>query len=601
MDQISLTCLIPKYCTLPRLTLRPAYADKMATPLTWADEQQAAQDHRDNVQQFLRTNYVGAERARQASLNEFRNWTMDEVTALFHDYPPLPDRRLYPMGPDFRYPPPRNKRYTELAAKVALMGFANTLAVATSPLTLPFMTKGQRKEAVTGLKDMNKQVICSSFFVSAPLDLMEQAGLQNQALCVNKWGQFRILASSYAAISHVWAETMGLQFNDEKIEQDERGLLMSHFNKIMDKALQCGYEWIWLDLLAIPKKSSTASSDQRMTQVKTTVINSLHAVYRNASAVVVLDSFTLNLPSADPLRAAAALVCGLWLTRVWTYQEAKLAQKALIVTATHVVSLTDIISILWTQSQTNPSKWNELYKTFARLQPVHSVGINLADIALSSTNRRTENQVDYARGYYALLGLQWQKGWTYEDGILHIYRSRPHEVAMLVSMHSPRGLPQPLSWAPRFLAQEQGASQAPYAYNFNGTGLAGPWYTALVRGLVRTAAYGKPNMDAKEDNKLAFQLRVEDAAGALQTAVVVTWDLDWTPRLREWVGLIDTGSARLICPSPMASYQSGHFPSVLLAIQRPSMPGYEAVGHVSESAILVNGNVTAPRLQWLLT
>jgi hypothetical protein len=54
----------------------------------------------------------------------------------------------------------------------------------------------------------------------------------------------------------VWGETIGLQFNDEKIEQDERGLLMSHFNKIMNKALQCGSEWIWFDLLAIPKKSS---------------------------------------------------------------------------------------------------------------------------------------------------------------------------------------------------------------------------------------------------------------------------------------------------------------------------------------------------------
>jgi hypothetical protein len=162
----------------------------------------------------------------------------------------------YPLGPESRYPPPGNQRFYELAGKVAILGVANTMALATSPLTMPRLSKPKRKEAISELIDMNKQMVSSSLFVSAPLHLMEEAGRRNQALCVNKWGQFRILGSSYAAISHVWGETIGLQFNDEKIEQDERGLLMSHFNKIMNKALQCGSEWIWFDLLAIPKKSS---------------------------------------------------------------------------------------------------------------------------------------------------------------------------------------------------------------------------------------------------------------------------------------------------------------------------------------------------------
>lgn len=570
-------------------------------PLDWTDKQQVVLADRKKIRKLIYTNYSGRERALQASLNEFRNWTPDEVAALFHDYPPLPDRRLYPLGPDYRYPPPGNRRYVELAGKVALMGVANTLALVTSPLTMPRMTKAKRKEAISGLVDVNKQMFSSSLFVSTTLDLMEEAGQRKQALCVNKWGQFRILGSSYAAISHVWAETMGLQFNDEKIEQDERGLLMSHFNKIMNKALQCGYEWIWLDLLAIPKKTDPGSTDFRLSQVKNIVINSLESVYRNADAVIVLDSFALNLPSADPLRVAPALVCGMWLTRIWTYQEAKLAKKALIVTATSVVSLADIISALRQQAQVDPAKWGQLRKTFERLQPVHDIGINLADIALSSTNRNTENDVDYARGFYALLGLQWQKDWKYEDGIQHIYRSRPQEVAMLASMHSIRGLSQPFSWAPRYLAQQKGQSQAPFYYNFNGFGLVGSWYTAVVREQVHTALYGAADSEAEEDHKLALQIRVDDISGTSVLATIVTWAVKWTPELVAWVELIPTGTARIICPGSMTSYEVESFPSVLLARQTPHGSPAQASGDVFASAVLVGGKIEAPQVQWLLT
>ncbi|EDU42063.1 HET domain containing protein [Pyrenophora tritici-repentis] len=570
-------------------------------PLTWTDDQQAVFARRKKIRELICTNYSGPQRALQASLNEFRNWTPDEVAALFHDYPPLPDRRLYPLGPEARYPPPGNKRYVELAGKVALMGIANTLALVTSPLTMPRMTKAKRKEAISGILEVNKEVISSSLFVSTTLDLMEEAGRRRQALCVNKWGQFRILSSSYAAISHVWAETMGLQFNDEKVQQDERGLLMSHFNQIMSKALQCGYEWIWLDLLAIPKKTNPGSSDFRLSQVKNIVINSLDSVYRNADAAIVLDSFALNLPSADPLRVAPALVCGLWLTRIWTYQEAKLAKKALIVTATSVVSLDNIRSALQAQAQVDRARWDSLCKTFERLQPVYESGINLADIALSSTNRNTENDIDYARGFYALLGLQWHKDWNYEDGIRHMYHSRPQEVAMLASMHNLRGLAQPFSWAPRYLARQQGQSQDAFFYKFNGTGLVGPWYTAMVRERVHTGFYGAAEAEAEEDHKLALQLRIDTMSGASVLATLVTWDVKWTPELVTWVELIPTGTARIICSHTMASYEGESFRSVLLARQKPQDSPAQAFGDVFASAILVGGYIEAPQVQWLLT
>ncbi|UPX14120.1 uncharacterized protein EKO05_0004611 [Ascochyta rabiei] len=497
------------------------------------------------------------------------------------------------MGPEARYPPTGGKRWMGAAGAVALLGVVDVLAVATSPIIL-LRSSQQRKEAFSAVVDANKLIVSSQLFVSASLELMEKAGKCNQALCVNKWGQFKILGSGYAAVSHVWAETMGFEFHNEKLEQDGRGILMNHFNKIMGKALQCGYEWIWFDLLAIPKRSTHGTNDARFTQTKTLIINSLHSIYRNAAAVIILDSFALHLPSGDPLKIAPLLVCGMWLTRVWTYQEVKLAQKALVVTATHVVNLQDILDVVAVQEHLNPQRWSELHKTIARLRPIKDQGIYLADIALSCTNRNTENEIDYARGFFALLGLQWQAGWTYEDGIQHIYKSRPQEAAMLASMHNPRGLPKPFSWAPKYLAHQQGKIHAAHELACAGNGVTGSWYTTTVLKLVHVASYGQAAAESSDD-KMAFQLLVDGGSGAPVIVTVVTFGSEWTQALKCWADVIPGGRTRLLCPTNFDGQFP--FPVVLLSVQITNT----AVAEVTDSAILVNGTVAAPQVQWLLT
>ena len=69
---------------------------------------------------------------------------------------------------------------------------------------------------------------------------MQKTAAPGQALCVNRWGMFQMMSSGYAAISHVWAETMRLEYNDEKIEQDERGFNMHHFIRIADVTRKTG-------------------------------------------------------------------------------------------------------------------------------------------------------------------------------------------------------------------------------------------------------------------------------------------------------------------------------------------------------------------------
>ncbi|OJD40038.1 monocarboxylate transporter [Diplodia corticola] len=638
----------------------------------FTDEQWASEHQRAAIRQILRANWVGPERAQQASLNEFRHWTPAQVSALFAapHFPPLAERKLYPLGPESRYPPHGARRWGELAASMAAVGVADVALAATRHLyrALPAKYQSQWDAAIEesgipgggsmreqmdhagrAMRRIRGEVVGSATFVAAPLELIELAADQRRALCVNRAGEFRVLEGGYAAVSHVWGETMGLEYHDEKIEQDERGMLRRHFDKLMEAALRCGYDWIWLDLLAIPKKSSSSSPSSapgssttttdggHRTGLKTRIINTLDAIYRNAAAVLVLDALPLSYTGADPSTVAALLVCGTWLTRVWTYQEAKLARLALVATATSPVSLPSILSALSALASSQPSqpsphqnRYTELHKTFSRLQSVYTptsgphhrprpLGINLADIALSCTNRRTSNSKDYARAFFALLALRWDPAWrSLDDGIAHVYERRPREAAMLAAMHGPRGMRAPWSWAPRGWAGLQGVVLGAEGFvvggggdGDGGAGLRGWW------GEVEVVAFGRwrrwcARAEGDGDGsgeKVAMALRVRDAAGREVDVHVVLGGEERSPAERRWADVhVPAGRAVMLAAGEMKVSPDCVFPTVLLAVRDAGGAGLGTddqlrVGHVECSAVLVDAGGTgldAALGQWLL-
>ncbi|KAF9632063.1 hypothetical protein BFW01_g2925 [Lasiodiplodia theobromae] len=616
----------------------------------FTNEQWASQQQRSAIRQVLKTNRVDSSRSMQASLNEFRHWTPSEVSALFasDDYPALKDRKLCPLGPEMRYPPPGARRWGELAAKMAVVGVADAALFATSRLYSALPAKYQNQwtetikesgyqgsaqdqfdEAGRAMRQLRGEMVATSTFVSAPLRLVEQAADSRQALCVNRKGEFRVMSEGYAAISHVWGETMGLEHGGEKIKQDGRGMLRRHFDRLMEPALRCGYEWLWLDLLAIPKRSTVSPNAPAghddggyLTRLKTRVINTLDAVYRNAAAVIVLDSFPLLYRGADPAQAAALLVCGPWLTRVWTYQEIKLARRALLATSSSPQGFIDFATIRAHLSQLaahDPRHWEQLHKTFWRLQSVHAItdgrttelGINLADIALSCTNRTTNNEKDYARGFFALLRLQWDPDWSsYDDGIRHVYERRPREAAVVAAMHGPRGLASPWSWAPRFLVGLQGRVNLPDEFfcDAAGGGLRGWWHEVPVTRFGRWRAWCVPG---EEQQQVAMLIGVRDAAGCEREVHVLLADAE-RARVRDvegWVELIATGRAVMLAASEMAVSPDCVFPTVLLALRDDSGGGKARdvdelkAGHVVFSGVLVDAGregLDASLGQWVL-
>jgi hypothetical protein len=182
-----------------------------------------------------------------------------------------------------------------------------------------------------------------------------------------------------------------------------------------------------LDGLAIPGNNQTLTVHEE--ELKKDIINNLVSVYNNAEYVVIFDALVMQLRSTDLVDTAVCLLCGKWMTRVWTYQEIFMARKALTVTATGVVLFLDMVQALRLLSgnqehrkellgninfedvegkipkDVDSGKSENMYLRFARLMPLQGKHPSLTAMALSCHERRTSNDVDYARAFFPVLGL----------------------------------------------------------------------------------------------------------------------------------------------------------------------------------------------------
>ena len=572
-----------------------AVSDKMKDAERQA--QSTSESTRQHIKAVLIQNWVGSKRALLASLNEFRYWKTEQVSDLFRLLPPTGaahgERKLYPLGPVFRPPPDGMRRWIELGGKILMLAAIDGLVLLFSPFFL-LASKEERAKATSGLSTLHTELVSSSLFIKAPLSMMEKAGKTQRALCVNKSGRFRLMSSGYAAISHVWMETMGYEYQNVKANQDDRGLNRHHFQRIMAQVEKSGVEWVWFDLLSIPK--GTCDTTKR---IKTMIVNSLQKVYRNADMVVVLDALTLQLNSEDPLIAASILSCGAWLSRVWTYQEAKLARQVKIITAgRHPIDFQEMVVALKVAEQQDPLRWHEIRLTFDRLLPHWDLGVSLPDIALSCTHRATENDKDYAKAFFACLNLTWTQGWSYEDGMMEILHSRPQDATRLAFMHGPRGLPAPFSWAPRSLAHLQGKIHGGLQFRPESNGLQGYCHTARVCKLlghfVSESLQGVVcNLVVLDKNQREVQIQISLYPGQPG------------PDIENWMSrTIPDGKARLLSCDPMVQLEFCHV--ALLVEQEKGLDDefafedLDARGRVVGSAVINHGSVDSAEVRWCL-
>ena len=137
----------------------------------------------------------------------------------------------------------------------------------------------------------------------------------------------------------------------------------------------------------------------------------------------------MRLRSRDLIDIAVVLLCGKWMTRLWTLQEICLARNGMVLIALGSVKFKEIIlalrylsgnqenqkdifgphnpSILQTVHEAvDASKFKEMYLRLARLVFVEGQKPSLTSLALSCSDRRTGNDIDYAPAFFPLLGLK---------------------------------------------------------------------------------------------------------------------------------------------------------------------------------------------------
>jgi hypothetical protein len=120
----------------------------------------------------------------------------------------------------------------------------------------------------------------------------------------------------YIAYSHVWADGMG--------NPDKNTLPLCQVEKLRRKTREImgdnhQHFYVWIDTLCVPVAPS---------QLRKAAILQMRQIYEGATAVVVFDSELMaRRLSQDPVETLARIISCRWARRLWTFQEAALAQN----------------------------------------------------------------------------------------------------------------------------------------------------------------------------------------------------------------------------------------------------------------------------------
>lgn len=269
-------------------------------------------------------------------------------------------------------------------------------------------------------------------YIKAPIHLVKESILRKAALCVNRAGRFSVRQQRYTVMSHVWSETMGWHtsrgFGPLDLSLRKQGISRRHFLKFFDR---CEAEWLWVDVIAMPEvlEDMDSLAKEETEKLRMGVINSLRNIYGNADKLVVIDTALLRLSSPSLVDAAVCLCLSLWMTRLWTLTEVRLAPKVFLKTRDRFFDLDEIIGHFGRDVLNDQSRYWFILQRLAPLRDVKYSGFPPSAIMqdFAFCNRQTDVREDKARALFPLFKLDWQHGWTCERGLAAIMDACPAE------------------------------------------------------------------------------------------------------------------------------------------------------------------------------
>lgn len=145
-----------------------------------------------------------------------------------------------------------------------------------------------------------------------------------------------------------------------------------------------------------------------------------------------------------------------WLTRMWTYQEIKLATMAVVLTRKGPISFSAICRHLKEKAVVEfgqgwegdaRGKYPSIAKTFGRLQRNDELGISLPDVAIGCGYRDAWDKLDYARAIFPTLNIEWKSHYSIHQAMRRVYMTQRRHASRLVLFHGPLRASYP-GWAP---------------------------------------------------------------------------------------------------------------------------------------------------------
>ena len=398
-------------------------------------------------------------------------------------------------------------------------------------------------------------------WVCPPRTMMEQSAREETALCVNVHGQWSLRTSGYVALSHVWIE--GLQ--RDKVHQGlSNQKVDSIFALLQSRAIDAA--WIWTDALAIPSGGDPETSALEDDMLTIDIINAMPQIYSHADVVLIIDALVLQLHPQSHIDVAVAIACGKWATRVWTYQEIKLASRALILTATGCFEYRSVVDTLHALKATDASRYHSLWLRLGCMMKDQATGISIPDIIMSCGTRKSGQDVDYARAFFPVLGLKWEVGMTREEGMQKIYTSYKLHASRVACFYGAPRLSIKPAWAPSSFNGLEGYVTEPMQWE--NRGIRGEWYAVRVGSVKKTFVNG---------GRFVFELVIDCSGNTFMQCALAP---DETSEVRQaFSTAVERGSCYVLSAQPSSYALHGRFARIGLLVERATVnedDGFEA-------------------------
>lgn len=474
------------------------------------------------IYELLTRHGVDHDVAKSNSKNDLRHWELDEIAAVL--------MRVRRPSRDYSY-------------------FRDT------SITKSSKNAGSRK----WWQSLAQDEPCT--WISPPRAMVEQSARGETALCINAEGEWSLRTSGYVALSHVWIE--GLQ-QDTVHQALTNQKVDSMFTLLQSRAINAA--WIWTDTLAIPSGGDTETGALKDEMLKTDIINAMPQIYSRADAVLIIDALVLQLHPQNHVDVAVAIACGKWATRVWTYQEIKLASRALILTATGYYEYKSVVENIDALQATDGPRYNDLWLRLACMMKDEATGISIPDLVISCGTRKSGNDVDYARAFFPVLKLRWEFGMTREEGMQKIYTSYPLHASRIACFYGAPRLSIKPAWAPSSFSDLTGCLTAPIQWEDRG--LRGEWYAVRVGSIKKTFI---------NRGRFIFEFVIDCPGDSTMQCIIAANE---TPEIRQGLPVaVERGNCYVLSAQPSTDASKAEFVRTGILVERATVnedDGFEA-------------------------